>query len=224
MPLPHVHPGRCIAACAPFVIRPWSDLHFRPPADDAETGARHRLDHAQSPSPHLRRRDGPRSTPRRGRCLPASRRSTTSSTPARPAPSPSRAPTPRPPGVADVRTRPPAARRRPRAHRQRHQVVHRGRRAPARRRGPPPPRRHRRPAAPGRRCPPADRVTLRQLLNHTSGLPDDVPTPLAEVFLGDPLPDLDARGDAGAGPRPSRCASRPARGGRTATPTTSSPA
>lgn len=30
-------------------------------------------------------------------------------------------------------------------------------------------------------------VTLRQLLNHTSGVPDDIATPLMEVFHGDPL-------------------------------------
>ena len=32
-----------------------------------------------------------------------------------------------------------------------------------------------------------DRVTLRELLNHTSGVPDDVATPLREVFFGDRL-------------------------------------
>ena len=32
-----------------------------------------------------------------------------------------------------------------------------------------------------------DRVTLRELLNHTSGVPDDVPAALREVFFGDPL-------------------------------------
>jgi D-alanyl-D-alanine carboxypeptidase len=32
-----------------------------------------------------------------------------------------------------------------------------------------------------------DRVTLRQLLEHTSGVPDDVPTPLMELFHGDPF-------------------------------------
>ena len=35
--------------------------------------------------------------------------------------------------------------------------------------------------------PAADRVTLRQLLNHTSGTVDDVPTPMMEVFHGNPL-------------------------------------
>ena len=32
-----------------------------------------------------------------------------------------------------------------------------------------------------------DRVTLRQLLSHTSGVPDDVTTPLRRIFGGDPL-------------------------------------
>ncbi len=32
-----------------------------------------------------------------------------------------------------------------------------------------------------------DRVTLRELLSHTSGVPDDVPAALREVFFGDPL-------------------------------------
>ena len=32
-----------------------------------------------------------------------------------------------------------------------------------------------------------DRVTVRQLLNHTSGVPDDVGTPLLELFRGDPF-------------------------------------
>lgn len=32
-----------------------------------------------------------------------------------------------------------------------------------------------------------DRITLRQLLNHTSGVPDDVATPLMELFRGDPF-------------------------------------
>jgi D-alanyl-D-alanine carboxypeptidase len=35
--------------------------------------------------------------------------------------------------------------------------------------------------------PAADRVTLRQLLNHTSGVPDDVASVLVEIFHGDPL-------------------------------------
>jgi D-alanyl-D-alanine carboxypeptidase len=35
--------------------------------------------------------------------------------------------------------------------------------------------------------PAADRVTLRQLLNHTSGIPDDVTAPLGEVLGGNPL-------------------------------------
>jgi len=32
-----------------------------------------------------------------------------------------------------------------------------------------------------------DRITLRQLLNHTSGVPDDLATPLLELYRGDPF-------------------------------------
>ena len=32
-----------------------------------------------------------------------------------------------------------------------------------------------------------DRVTLRRLLDHTSGVPDDVATPLMELYRGDPF-------------------------------------
>ena len=35
--------------------------------------------------------------------------------------------------------------------------------------------------------PAADRVTMRQLLDHTSGIPDDIPTPMMGVFSGDRL-------------------------------------
>ena len=68
----------------------------------------------------------------------------------------------------------------------------------------------------------ADGVTLRQLLDHTSGVPDDVPAVLRQVFDGDPLRVWTPGELVGlAGDDGLRFPPAPA--GRTATPTTCSP-
>ena len=57
-----------------------------------------------------------------------------------------------------------------------------------------------------------DEITLRQLLDHRSGVPEgSVPSALEELFHGDPLPDLDAAGDHR--PRPRQAAALAGREG-----------